>query len=284
MKAIFWQHPEHKRERDLAIAVAMGAKACGDEVQILDVTSGEPEVRECDLVMKVGVKSRDWFKAYRQAGIGYCYFDKGYIRTRALVEWLDYWRMAVNGHQPTRYVEKSEHDRKRADAMDLELKPWQRDGNAIIVDGSSAKHYYFHDLGHPTPIARALVEQLRGCGRPIIYRPKPSWRDATPIEGTEFSRDKDIRPDLRRAHVLITFGSNACFDAVLAGVPAIVLGDGIARPISSTSLDDLENPRRASEGERRQWLNNCAWCQFKLAEFRSGMGWRTIKAMAECLP
>lgn len=301
MKAIFWQHPEHKRERDLALAVAMGAKACGDEVQILDVTSGEPEVRECDLVMKVGVKSRDWFKAYRAAGISYCYFDKGYIRTRSLTEWLEYWRMSVNGHQPVGFIEKARYDCNRAVAMGLGLLPWQHQGKApIVVDGSSAKHWFFNSDeqisgqeeldAFANAKCRTLVAEVRDAtNRPIIFRPKPSWPGARPIDGTEWARkrpgvdDKDCAFDLRRAHAVVTYGSNLCFDAVCFGVPAIILGDGIARPISSTSLREIENPRLATDAQRRQWLNNCAWCQFKLEEFRSGMGWKTTRTMmASC--
>lgn len=297
MKAIFWQHPEHKRETDLAKALQNGARACGDEVEIRDVPQdGKIEVRECDLVCKVGVKSAEWFKAYREAGIPWLYFDKGYIRTRAPIEWLDYWRLSVNAHHPIAYVATAKHDQKRADWMQLGWSPWRSrsaGGRAIIVDGASRKNYRFNGLGDPTERAREVIEKIRGSGRHIIYRPKPSWDGeggAVPIEGTEYARGrpgidvKDVAYDLRRAHVVITFTSSLCFDAVLFGVPSIVLGCAIARPISSTSLEDLETPRLASDDERRQWLNNVAWCQFKMAEYRDGTAWRIVRGMVECSP
>jgi hypothetical protein len=96
--------------------------------------------------------------------------------------------------------------------------------------------------------------------RPIIYRPKPSFKDAQPIEGTEFSTgDETINDALWGAHALVTHGSNACFEAALLGVPSIVLGDAVAAPISSRSLDDDREPLR---GKREQWFANLAYHQF----------------------
>jgi hypothetical protein len=305
LKAIFWTRQEighlpqsDWRETNLAKAIQNGARVHGDEVEILPVPDdGQPEVRDCDLVLKIGVKSRNWFRAYNKAGIPYAYFDKGYIRTRA-VQWLEYWRLSVNGHQPLEYVKHAKHDRKRADKLELSFKPWKHDGNAILVDGSSGKHHYFHadrdyssaqmDELHEdaNEIARSLCERIRAVSpRPIIYRPKPSWKKARPIPGTEYSTGKDWRTAMARSHVCVTYGSNLCFDAVLYGVPSVVLGVGIAKPISSTDLSELENPHLAPEHVRQQWLNNVAWTQFHaLDEFHSGMAWKVIRDMVECTP
>ena len=47
--------------------------------------------------------------------------------------------------------------------------------------------------GDPTEYAKYLVSEIRKYSkRQIWYRPKPSWRDAMPIEGTYFSRHKKI--------------------------------------------------------------------------------------------
>lgn len=311
MKAIFWTRQEvghlqqsDWRETNLARAIQRGAKLCGDSVEIREVPDdGQPEIVPCDLVLKIGVKSRNWFRAYNRAGIPYAYFDKGYIRTRAVV-WMEYWRVSVNGHQPLDYVKWAQHDRARADKMELDFDAWKIDGTHILLDGSSGKHHYFHadreyskdQMGELHSDAQAiavdLVKQIKAkTKKPIIYRPKPSWKLAKPIPGTEYARkrpgigDKEWRYDMRRAHCCVTVGSNLCFDAALFGVPSIVLGHGIAGPISSTSLDDIEAPYLASSAERRQWLNNVAWTQFHaLDEFESGMAWRVIRDMVECTP
>jgi hypothetical protein len=305
VKAIFWTRQEvghlpqsDWRETNLAKAIQDGAKIYGDEVKIMAVPDdGQPTVEDCDLVLKIGVKSRNWFRAYNRANIPYCYFDKGYIRTRAAV-WLEYWRLSVNGHQPLDYVRTAKHDRRRADSLGLDFKPWVSGGDAILVDGSSGKHHYFHadrdysksQMGElhndAHEIACGLVKRIRDVSsRPIIYRPKPSWKYAKPIPGTEYSTGKDWRPAINRAHCVVTYGSNLCFDAALYGKPSLVLGHGIAGPISSTDLSELENPRLASDDERRQWLSNVAWTQFHaLGEYRNGMAWKTIRDMVECTP
>lgn len=308
MKAIFWIRPERDharsdwRETNLAQAIQNGAALCGDEVQIKDYT-GTPEVEKCDLVLGVGVKRRDLFRAYNAAGISYCYFDKGYDRKRAS-EWLEYWRVSVNGHQPLRYVEHADNDSQRADSMRLSLTPdWYSRNKAkryIMVDGSSPKHHYFHLqkaltqeelVAYAEELSRSLVQRVCDQSqRPIIYRPKPSNRHAKRIMGhaggepIQWSRDKDPVPDLSISHAVVTYSSNICLDAILYGVPAIVLGDGIARPISSQSLDELERPRLANIEERQRWLNNACWCQFKVNEFANGLGWQTIREMYECSP
>jgi len=300
MKAIFWTRQEvghldksDWRETNLAKAIQSGARLYGDEVEIRSVPDdGQPVVEPCDLALKIGVKSRNWFRAYNRAGIPYCYFDKGVIRTRA-VEWMEYWRVSVNGHQPLKYVETAKHDDQRAKKTGLDFKPWRTGGEAVLVDGSSAKHHFFHSdwdaegmHDYANEAARSLVERVRAITkRPIIYRPKPSWKRAKPIPGTQFSRGKEWRNDVARSHVVITAGSNLCFDSVCFGVPSIVLGHGIAGPISSTDLSELENPRLATDEERRQWLNNVAWTQFHaLDEFENGMAWEVIKAMRDCTP
>lgn len=305
MKAIFWTrqevghlHQSDWRETNLAKAIQNGARLYGDEVEIKAVPDdGQPTVHDCDLVLKIGVKSRNWFRAYNNAGIPYCYFDKGYIRTRAMV-WLEYWRLSVNGHQPLEYVKQAKHDRQRADSLGLDFKPWRTGGDSILVDGSSGKHHYFHagreyasnEMGQlhedANEIASSLCQRIRKItNRNIIYRPKPSWKYARAIPGTEYSRGKEWRNVMARAHVCVTYGSNLCFDAALFGVPSLVLGHGIAGPISSTDLSELENPRLASDDERRQWLNNVAWTQFHaLDEFSNGMAWKIIRDMVEVTP
>ena len=153
---------------------------------------------------------------------------------------------------------------------------WRKSGLQIVFAGSSAKYHAFYDLPDPTAYAREVVARITKLSdRPIIYRPKPSWREAVPVPGSRFSHGKEgILSALANAHCLITHGSNACFEAALMGIPTIVLGAAVARPISSTSLDDIEFPFR---GKRIQWLNNLAYHQWTEGEMRSGEAWQTVR-------
>ena len=78
---------------------------------------------------------------------------------------------------------------------------------------------------------------------------------------------------------MVTFGSNACFDAVLQGIPSVVIGNGVAKPISSVSIGAIESPYLAKDGERAQWLHRLAYCQWSMAEMASGEAWPHIRRM-----
>lgn len=195
----------------------------------------------------------------------------------------EYWRVAVDGHHPTRTLMATPRasDRMRAQMQraELSLEPWRKAGEHIVIAGSSAKYHAFYGLPEPTEYAEELVRQLqRITGRPIVYRPKPSWRGAVPIGGARYSpRDEGIEDVLSGAHVLVTHGSNACFEAVISGVPCIVLGDAVAKPISSQNLREIEMPYLATDEERDQWLANLGWCQWTLREFADGDAWAAIR-------
>ena len=205
------------------------------------------------------------------------FVDQGYFKDQK------YHRVAVNAHHPTWYLEKAKHDSSRWNDFSIDTKPWRESGQHIVIAGGSEKYHQFYGLLHPTKYTKNLVNEIRArTDRPIIYRPKPSWSKATPIEGTIYSTRKsqdypNLFDTLRKAHCLITHGSNSCFEAMIYGVPSIVLGDGIARPISSTSLDEIENPKLAGDAARKQLLSNLAWCQFSWGELATGVAWKHLR-------
>jgi hypothetical protein len=312
LKAIFWTRDEskepsnNKRETNLAEAVKKGAAKHGDTVEIrVKGVDGDPRVPEidtsADLICCIGVKNRELCRAARAAGVSWGYFDKGYDRHRTAdtsVGWLEYWRVSVNGHQPEKYVGIAKHNSRRADEAGHSLSELRTGGRYVLVDGSSAKHWWFvsdqplMDKKAMDVYANAEVHKLVGevkkhTDRPIILRPKQSWHRAIDpkIKGVEFVMGrKDPMFDLNRSWATITYGSNLCFDSVVHGVPSLIIGDGIARCISSTDLSEIENPKWADFPTRRQWLNNTAWCQFKLGEYATGLAWPVIKAMKDAQP
>lgn len=281
MKITFW-HSDKPRERLLADAFADGARAHGDAVELRSLTP-DPVVSDCDVACMVGVKSRELYRAHFAAGAHLVYFDKGYTRhaARSPVKLWEYWRVAIDSHQPTALLMETNCPEDRADRLGLVLQPWRKPHaeSWILIAGSSAKYHEFYGMKDPTAWTGKLVRELRERSRrPIVYRPKPSWADAVPIEGTRFSRSPEtIEEALRDVAVVVTHGSNACFEAVLAGVPCVVLGEAVAKPISSTTLDELESPRTASYAERHQWLNNLAYWQWTMPELASGEAWQFLR-------
>lgn len=276
MRVTFF-HSDKPRERMLAEAFAAGAMALGDDVELQELNGTGLVAHGADVAVMVGVKSTDLWRANMDAGIHVAMLDKGYIRAKARgpVKSWEYWRIAVDAHHPTHYLGSMRCPADRWDALGLNVQPWREQGDHVVFAGSSEKYHTFYGIEHPTRFARKLLRDLREyTDRRVIYRPKPSWRDAKAIRGADFSRDGGINELLIGAHALITHGSNACFEAMLAGVPSIVLGDAVARPISSHVIADIEAIRLATDDERRQWLANLAYCQWTLDEIASGEAWK----------
>jgi hypothetical protein len=176
-------------------------------------------------------------RAVRAAGAVPIMLDKGYVRTRRSVAGLGVLagqrrRSPPDRHQPH---EPQDAERPAGTRWASTSRRGAAAGNQIVIAGSSAKYHAFYGLPEPNEYyATSSLDIQARTDRPIIYRPKPSFKDAQPIEGTEFSTgDETITDALWGAHALVTHGSNACFEAALLGVPSIVLGDAVAAPISS---------------------------------------------------
>lgn len=268
------------REQDLSKAFLGGMAIAGAKiVKCSNADTGA--LAGLDVAAMVGVKSRKLWQAAIDAGVTPIMLDKGYIRTRKEGSRVwEYWRVSVGAHHPVHTIDKPRHKSDRWDALGIDIAPWRTRGYAVVIAGSSEKYHDFHGLPHPTIWAADIAAQIRAiCDRPIIYRPKPSWDGAKPIDGTEYSTGAEsIVSALEGAAALVTHGSNACFEAALAGVPSIVIGDGILAPISSRKIADLENPLRL---KRNQLFANLAYHQWTEAEMGRGLAAKHIIPMIE---
>jgi hypothetical protein len=229
----------------------------------------------------IGVKSVEIAKAINDDGKKYLYLDKGYNR-----DWPQWWRVSCNAQQPTNCLTRLNRPADRAARQGwLKYKPWRnpRKNDYILYAGSSAKAARFIGAPEPSEAVNHVVSVISSLTkRPICYRAKPSWRDAQPIQGASFSHNvRDIHDDLEGAAVLVTHDTSCCFDAVLAGVPSIVLNNGVARPISSTKLKDINAPYLATHDERNAFFSDLAYCQWTLEEFSNREPWRYIEEMMD---
>ncbi len=278
MKAVFWS-PEKPMETGIMEAMGEGLAQHGDRLEVARVHL-DSEPIQCDVAFLFGVKRFDLIRKHQAFGIPVVYFDKGYSRER--INGSTYYRCAVNAHQPTDQLNLTGADlpSARADRFKWTPKPWRRAGGAVVIAGSSEKYHRFFDLPHPTTWATKVVNELRGrTSRPIIYRPKPSWQGAVPIRGSVLVNTGGLESLLADAHCLITHGSSACLEAVLSGVPSIVLGNAVARPVSSTSLNDVDDPKMVGTELRREWLRRLSWWQWSLSEMQSGAMWTRVRSL-----
>ena len=157
-------------------------------------------------------------------------------------------------------------------------------GDAVLLGLSSQKYCDWYNLGDAMDYARSLVTAIRRVtDRPIIYRPKPSWgmkqvRADLGIEGVELSVGRPLAGDLARTWVLVTHGSGVALNAILMGIPAIVLcKEAIASPMCGDKLEDIERPLWRDTERRAQWAHNLAYTQWARHEIETGDAWECIQ-------
>lgn len=272
-------------DRAISRAMAKGARCTGFKVEVRPTEQFAGPDPAVDLAFVVGVKANSGpiLDAYAKAGKHGAIFDKGYTRIAGGELGTLYWRLSVNGHQPLDYFQKMGRPPDRWEALNKPIKTDRPDGQIVLFAGSSQKFCDVHGLGDANDYAaQVMTKAAKYTGKTIVYRPKPSWGKGRQIEGFGFSPPKaKFDLELARTHCLVTYGSNACFEALLSGVPAIVLGNGITRPICDTTLKRLEHPRVPSGDEVYRLACDVAYCQWTLDEMYSGLVWADVRKILE---
>lgn len=293
-----------QREWDVANAFGEGVRKLGDSYATSDAGKFVEPDSSVDIACVFALKgaAKEILAAYHTMGARTLLFDKGLIRAStgqgapsgyyrvSLDEFMPLGRirrMMREGVSPNRWVATGlrPHDRRIGHTE-----------SPVIYAGSSQKYCDFHGLGDEHEYAELVLRRIRKAtpkSHPIIYRPKPSYDLARPVEGTIFSRNQGTASAnfavgalgelLPKAFALVTHGSHAGIDAILAGVPAVVLGDGAARPVSATSIDELakELPMFPEHERRFAWLSAIAWWQWTEPEMRDGTMWRFLRQEME---
>ncbi len=254
-----------------------------DTFSIMDRKNYSRPLNRTDVAVFIGVKSnsKDILKQHLEKGKNTIFIDKGYIRIRSsdpMVS-VEYYRFSVNGFQPLHYFQQVPRSDDRWKRFKIDLQPMQRDGEHIVFAGSSAKYSRFFKLPDPTDYAQRVFKMIkRNSLREIIYRPKPSWRNAVPIRDTLYSSyRRKLHQELIGAHALVTHGSNACLDAMIRGIPTFVLGGGITTPLSKTDATEISFPYYPTDDERYQLCCDAAYCQWNLKEMATGEAWRYLR-------
>ena len=261
-------------EFNLAQAFAKSARGQGHEALVMEDIE-DPSA--FDMIAFMGVKNRKLLQKADDADVPYVYFDKGYNRDKR------WWRMSYCAHNPTEYLMNLQRSADRRLAQGWWPKEWRLNPNGhIILAGSSAKYHELYGLPDPETYWEGVVAELGDfVSNKIIYRPKKSYGDARPLSGTEFSKTDIIEKEMRGAYAIITHGSNACFEAMLEGCPAIVLGNGITAPIVSEYLSDIEDLAYPDMDTRAKLLNDLAYFQWTAAEIEQGLHWSVLNDCKE---
>lgn len=284
----FYASEGKEREERIAAALRDGAAQFDDRVEIVP-TDGFQEIDPVvDVACAFGVKghTKAILDSYLAAGKRTVMFDKALVRPPGSP--LGYHRLCIDGPTPLSYMMRRMRTWERWERLGIRVHRRREldSRHSIIFAGSSQKYCSMHGLGDATSYARQVFDAIRGQQkkRPLVYRPKPSWTGFEPIEGTRLSRGSETLDDLLpSAHVVVTHGSSAAIDAIVAGVPAITLGPCAANPVAGAAVEDVREPPFPSEDARLHWLWNVAWCQWKVSEIASGEAWAFVRHELEVM-
>jgi hypothetical protein len=267
MRVVVFRDP-HPRSLRICDSVVEGVKRLGWSV----IETSVPHVAPLgDLIVGYGWRNFPTYDAYRRAGLPFIYIDLGYwVRKKARSDYGGNHKVVLNGRHATPYFQRNRSgDRLAVSEGAPQLRPWQPDGNHIVLAGLSAKGAASSGL-YPLQWEMEAIKALRRVTRrTIVYRPKPSWRDARPIRGTIFSpASETIESVLEGAAGLVTLHSNAAIDALVNGVP-IYAYEGLASAMSVAQIADIvSRPRR--DIDRDQFLRDVAYCHWRRSEIASG--------------
>ena len=282
MRLTYWKAFKNY-ENGLADSIVGGAAAAGIEIVIKPTDSYRGPEGDGSMIM--GVVKREILWDHQEKGVPLLYFDKGYCRERQ--EWNGgsipaWWRMCWQDVHPTAYLMLRSRSSDRWDRLGMKLQERALAGKhgQVVLIGSSAKFHLTAKLDDPTAWAARVVKAIgRHHQRRIVYRPKPSWKYAEAVPGAVFDHGQKtaIAGALAGAFCTVTYGSIGCVDSIIAGVPCIVLGNGVAKSVSGNYLHDVANPPWASRRDREQWAANLAYSNFSPAEIADGTAWKILK-------
>jgi|TARA_R110001592_G_C13155816_1_gene748503 hypothetical protein len=136
------------------------------------------------------------------------------------------------------------------------------------------------------------VERLRQhTQRKIVIRPHPLYRKSTIHQALQKQLLKlanvhwqeadvtkpnfiPIEEQLKNAWCTVTYSSGTGIDAVINGVPNVACDTGsMAYEVSSKDIAEIEKPFR---GDKLEWANKIAHCQWSIEEFKSGECWEHV--------
>ena len=114
------------------------------------------------------------------------------------------------------------------------------------------------------------VEKLREHTDKILSVADVHWQE------TDLRRDGfvPIQDQLNKAWCTVTYTSGSGIDAVLQGIPNIACDTGsMVYDVSSKEISEVENP---FTGDKLEWTNKIAHCQWSIEEFESGECWEHV--------
>jgi hypothetical protein len=193
------------------------------------------------------------------------------------------WKVGLNGINSSAYYGslggKTPSD--RSISLGLTVNNWRSKGEYILVAGQHNKSLQWQNQPDTSTWFTQTCNKIRKYSdRPILLRPHPRCKlpdiehnfknvyrqEPKPIPNTY--DDFDISFD--NVWATVNYSSNPGINSIVAGVPAFVSKNSLARPVGNNIADfsNIENPLMP---DRTQWLNDYAWTEYTIEEIQQGI-------------
>jgi len=293
--AVIEDTANHQQHQEVLHAFAKG---CGGEI----TTSGNIKGYDCAVIFGSYKKERGRLAHQGkgkiiESGIPYVQLETQLIGRPIDTALHTEFRVGVNGFLWDDAKWGFEHihtDRSKKvferNGYDPEL-PWKTDGDYILLCMQKVGDASLRGADIFSWTEQTVKEIRQHTERQIIVRPHPLYRKKTQHANCKETvceyfnvqwQEADvtqkgfvpIQKQLQNAWCTVTYSSGTGIDAVLNGIPNIACDTGsMVHDVSSTDIKQVEEPYR---GDKKEWTNKIAHCQWSIEEFESGECWQHV--------
>jgi len=268
-----------RRSKHIAESMAKGISKHGDYVNFHNPDHYKGHT-DGDVAVFYGLRKnlKTIFNDYINAGKKAMLVDLGYFNRTQNGKLEGYHKVAVNSYHPTGYMMTCEHDDSRLKRLDLDPKPFNKGGEHILLAGMSGKASWANDF-LPLEFETKMISSIKTVSkRRIVYRPKPSWKEARPIVNADYSPPTEtLKQALKDCWAIVSHHSNVSIDAALEGIPAFVEPEAPASLLGNSNIGSIENPVYPSEDMVNRWLYALSYQQWTPQEMANGDCWNYFK-------
>ena len=293
--AVIQDTANHKQYRDVLQSFAKG---CDGDI----TNSGNTNGYDCAVIFGSYKKERGRSTHHGkgkiiESGMPYIQLETQLIGRPIDTAFHNEFRVGVNGFlwdDAEWGFEHINHDRSKKvferNGYDPNV-PWKQDGEYILlcmqkVGDASLRGADVFQWTEDT------VNNIRNhTDRQIVIRPHPLYRKSKlhntlkekvlAVADVHWQEADVTKPDfvaidkqLKNAWCTVTYSSGTGVDAVLNGIPNVACDKGsMVYEVSSKEISEVENP---FTGDKTEWANKIAHCQWSIDEFESGECWEHV--------
>ena len=198
-------------------------------------------------------------KQLQKQNINWYYWDMPYWGRYPQEDF--YWRASLN-HVHYRRSKMVPGD--RFEQWAVQPKPYSSGSKILVCPSSETMTRWTTGMDVAMWTQMITMGLRKHTDRPIEVRTKPRANGTSgPAAATVSFADQ-----AQDTHCVVTCISLCAVEAQLLGIPTICHPSSFAAEVSSTQLEDIENPLRVNN---QQWFYNLAYSQFTHSEIESGL-------------